>query len=447
MAETKISVKALFCKGLRDSSFYFISDFLSKVISIFIIPVIARMVSVKEFGIYDMFILVANIVVMISTLGMDSGGAILIAENIHDRKVLSLIIGFQIILNIIVLIILWMLSCLFFALGINKFFSLFEINWLFIYSLFYLLIYDTSSFLRWTGKAKQASIVNFLSIAGSIITGFIIFYFAPVKKIDVFLSGLALGLLGGVVFSIYLLKNHLINFKLSKINLIKKDLLKLSIPYIPAYMANYVMRITDRLIVISFLDPTALGYYALASRISAIPQQVLFSFSKGLRPIMFQNYKNESGKKMIKKVYEWYISLIPFALILAIFFAKPLTLLFGGTKYYNAIPLVPILLASTLYFSSIYFDGFGYSIKRKTYAIPIITGIAILVNIVISILLLKKFNIVGVALGTFFSSIFVSFVYAFFAEKLYPFQYNFRKIFFFILLSIIIITIKKLEVG
>lgn len=439
-AQTKDSISSLIYKGLTDSSFYFISDILSRVISFFVIPIIARMVSVKEFGIYDMFILVSNILVMLSTLGIDSGSAILIAENINNKKILSAIITFQMILNIIALVIFGGLSYLTFSLGINKFFSLFQLNCLFLYSLFYLIIYNTFNFLRWTGKAKQASFVNFLSISSSIGIAFIIFYLNPSKKIDVFLSGLTAGLFVGAILSLLLLKDYLFVFRFAKIQLIKNDLLKLSIPYVPVYISNRLMRITDRLIVISFLGSNILGYYSLASKISAIPQQILFTISKALRPIMFHNYHTESGKKMIKKTFEWYIYLAPIVIIGAIIFAKPITLLFGGNKYSNSISLVPILVSSTFYFSSLYFDGFGYSIKRKTYIIPIITGIAIIINVTLSILLLKKFNIVGVALGTFFSSIFFSFIYAFCAEKLYPFQYNFKKLSISYVFTMIIIV-------
>ena len=442
MGQNKLSVKSLFSQGIKDSSFYFISGVASKIVSIAAIPLVVRIVSVKEFAVYDMFLMVSGILLMISTLGMDSGGSIIIAENINNKKVLSRVIGLEMFSNILALLLFCLSGYIVFFSGVNMFFSISQLNYLFLYTLSFLVIYNTFNFLRWTGKAKEASFVNFLSTSVSTIVGFVVLYLSKSKNIDSFLLGISLGSFIGLFLCVYLLKEYLVSFKLSEIGKIRKELLKLSIPYIPTYIGNRLMRMIDRLIIITFLGPVALGYYALASRISNVPQQGLSVFSRGFRPIMFQNYMNEAGKKLVKKFYEWYMFFIPLELIIIIFLSKPITLLFGGAKYYDSIPLVPVLLLSTLYFSSLYFDGFGYSIKRKTHFIPIITGSAVVINAILSILLLKKFNTMGVALGTLLSSVFFSFTYVFFAERLYPFKYNFKKILCTTIITIFILIVR-----
>lgn len=81
MANSVPSARSLFFRALTDSSYYLTSDLGSKVISVAVLPIIVRTVSIKEFGTYDMFLMVSNILVMISTLGMDSGGGYY-----HSRK-------------------------------------------------------------------------------------------------------------------------------------------------------------------------------------------------------------------------------------------------------------------------------------------------------------------------------------------------------------------------
>ena len=131
---------------------------------------------------------------------------------------------------------------------------------------------------------------------------------------------------------------------------------------------------------------------------------------------------------MIRNFFHLYLIIIPIAFLIAYFIAEWAVELFGGNNYLRAAYLLPLALVSILFVQSSQANGFGYSIKRKTYYIMYITFFSVALNYVFSLLFGYFIGLEGVILGTLLAGIFKTYIYTLFSEKLYSFDYSFKLI-------------------
>jgi len=435
-------LKKLFLQGLKDSSYYLISNIASQLIRFAVFPILTRLVSLTDFAIYDMFLVVSAFLKLIVGLGMDSGSVIIITENLQNKAKLSFVLITILSVNTIFAGLLWLIVNIIFVFTSHFFFSLKVWNYLFTYLISMNIVYNIFNYLRFKGEAKSAAIINFLSASLGIVFGLIMLLVSKDKSIVSFLMGLVIGNVAGMLACIFLIREELLNFRfIEDAPKLLIEMMKLSLPYVPTYLGNQLMRIADRLVILNILGTETLGLYAVVLRIAALPSLALSIISKGFYPVLLKNCGTDSGKKFGCRFYHLYILCMPFAVTAALFLARPLILLFGGQKFSEVYYLIPIAIASTLLMGSFYFNGYGFVIERKTYIVSWITFVTVAVNVICSLILVQYIGLSGVALGTLIASLAASLTYTYLSEKLYTFGYNIRFI------AVVVLTSVAISVG
>lgn len=414
-------------KAVVDTNFYFFAQVGSKLLGLLIIPFLVRILSIAEFAHYDIFLMLSSLITTIVVLGVDSGIAIMIADHRENSKLVNFLFTYSLLFSVSVSLAMWGLALIIFPL-IPKIAPILEyINYLFLYVIFNLISYQVFNFIRWMGKAGVASIIGFVSYAIGVIFGFLLIYLKPNPILADYLFGIILGNFLGALASVSFCYKNLSFRWVSAYKIYLKELMKISLPFVPNYLANNVMMMTDRLVVVSLLGETSLGIYALANRFAQIPNFGFNIISRGFQPVMYLNYKVESGKSLIKKVYDYcHYAFIP-ALILMFFLAGPIVSIFGGEKYMDAVPLIPVITMSALIYGIMGLNGMGYSIARKTYYLTFISIFSIAMNVVFNYFLGIRFGILGISIGSLIVACIVSFLYTYLSEKLFTFSLNIKR--------------------
>lgn len=422
----KLNKNALFKKALLDTNYYFLAQAGSKLLGLLIIPFLVRILSIEEFAHYDIFLMLASIITTLTVLGVDSGISIMIADHKENTKLINYLFSFSLAFSVSSVLLLWGISIFVFP-YIDKLKEIVEyINFLFLYVLFNLISYQVFNFIRWMGKANVASIIGLTSYSLGVIIGFCMIYFNEKPQLVDFLFGITLGNFLGAVASILICYKY-INFKwTSKYNSFVKELMSVSLPFVPNYLATNLMMMTDRLVVVSILGEKSLGIYALANRFAQIPNFGINIITRGFQPIMYLNYKDISGTSLIKKVYDYSHYVLVIIIPFMYFLASPIVKLFGGIKYNEAIPLIPVITMSTMIYGIMGLNGMGYTIKRKTYIITLVSILSILLNTIFNIFLGTYFGVQGIAIGVLIVSCIIGIIYTFFSERLYSFNYNLK---------------------
>jgi O-antigen/teichoic acid export membrane protein len=402
------------------------ATFFIKLLSVIVIPFLTRTLSVEDFAIYDLFIVINSFLVMVLTLGMASGLAIKITELIADESKLAFLFMLSLFSCLFMTLLAWGICIsVVFVFDIGGL-PLFAWHGLFIYTFFSLISYTVFNFLRWTGKATIAALVNVLSAFLGLSIGISLMVLMR-NEVTLYIIGLVIGAILGGIACLYIVRQYIVGFKI--IDNWKeeiKDLLKLSLPFVPNYIGNRLLTLSDRLIILMFLDLKAAGIYALLSRIASIPNLFTGVLTSGFQPVLLKNYKVCEGRKLIRHFYNSYMVFICLAVITTYLIDDWVITFFGGEKYTASSYLVPVMVSSSLLMESGRFCGFGYVIARKTAQIMYITNFVLGLNILLSVLLAQILGLDGIIIGTLIAAMTRSFLHPFYAEKAYTFNYNFK---------------------
>ncbi|MCO7223795.1 lipopolysaccharide biosynthesis protein [Pleionea sp. CnH1-48] len=422
-----LKLSALWKTALTDSSHYLIANLAIKLLAVVVIPIITRMISIEEFAVYDLFLSANAFAIVFLSLGMDSGTAILIAEQKNDKAKLSGLLKITLLLSLSACLIL----CLVF-LSIVPFLPWEDLS---IKRAFYFSVFTFSSltsylcinFSRWIGRIKVAAYIGMISTILGIILGFSLLSID--KNIDSYFLGLSIGGLIGAFLVVFSLRDCLKEKSGRIVNKKQiREILTLSLPYVPNYLCNTLMVMADRLVILAVLDSKALGIYALLSRIASIPNLVINVASSGFLPILYKNYETPNGKQFIREVLHIYFYAIPLAFLLSVALESYIVEFMGGKAYSDNAHFMSIMLVSVLVTSATQLSGFSYNIKRKTQYIFYITFFALILNLGIGYVFALQWGLWGVFLSTLLVSVMRITSHLYVSEKLYSFSYSWIKI-------------------
>jgi O-antigen/teichoic acid export membrane protein len=419
---------SLIKKSLSDSKYYLIANIGNKALALLVIPILAKTIGVEEFAIYDLFLVISAFLQIFVILGIDSGIAVLLAESQNDKRTLSFFYLSTLIISLTLIFLGTVIFTVVFI-YVDTLFLLSREIWIYIglYVLFNMINYHTFNFLRWVERAKDASFVTLFSYILGMCIGLSFLYLE--QTIESYLQGLVIGLFIGSLIALYISRDYIFGFRIidnAKERLI--ELLKLSLPFIPNYLAGSLMQMADRVVILMLFGKYELGLYAVITKLAMIPQVLMGTVTGGFLPVMFRNYKTEKGVKLIRNFFHLYLILIPISFAIAYLLADWAVELFAGSSYMSSSYLLPMALVSILFVQSSQANGFGYSIKRKTHYIMYITFLSVVVNYIFSLLFGYWMGLEGIILGTLIAGIFKTYLYTLYSERLYSFGYSFKMI-------------------
>ncbi len=175
-----------------------------------------------------------------------------------------------------------------------------------------------------------------------------------------------------------------------------KYILAYSLPNLPYALSGLIIAVFGRFVVGGNNGFAEAGIYSFASNIGALMGIVILVTHQAWNPYYFR-YMNDKDTTSINKDYNliWKLSLIA-ALCLSCF-GSEIGVILGRPQYYSSLYLVPIfVLGYVLYqWAYVYMRNCGYAKKIIWNAVAvIISGIS---NVVLSVILNKKWGNVGVA--------------------------------------------------
>lgn len=428
---------SLWAKAFSDSSHYLLVSLIVRGLSLVVIPLLTRLFSLEQFAIYDLFLAGHGILFVLCGLGLDSGTAILLTESSADRQKLSLLLVLSIISTSFSVLLVWLIGVPVFVILDFDAIQLDVWSLLCAYSCFSLISHISVNFSRWVGRVKTAAYLSLVSSVSGMVAGIALLMVLG-QKIDYYLYGLTFGAFGGSLISLFIFRDYISGVSIDKLPpRFLKEVFKLSLPFVPVYLGNSLMQMTDRFLILVLLDLKALGIYALVSRIASIPGIFVNVLRAGFLPVLFKNHQSDEGQRFIRQVLYCYATLIPIGVIVSYFLSDYATRFFGGESYDTASPFLVVMVTSVLISSSTAFNGFGYTIMRKTPQVMYITYGSLVLNLLLSAFLALYIGLAGIVVGTLVAAAVQSFLYTYFSERLYRFGYNLGYIYLFVVSSCI----------
>lgn len=387
---------------VKNTAILAIGRVLPQLASLVTLPILTAFLSKIEYGTYDLVNTLVMLVLPIATLQIQSAAFRFLIECRNSPLEISKIVS-----NIFfVTIPLSLITCII----IPFFFSDYSILTRLLIGV-YLFVdtiqITTGQIIRGIGLNKDfsisACIVSFINMLGVILGVWIL-----KGGLNGVLFSLIISQLVGVIY--YIKKGNLISYLNLKLFSSKKikDMLSYSWPMIPNNLSNWILSLSDRLVITFALGIEATAIYGVANK---IPN--LLSFGQSILVMAWQ--ENASIAKDDKNVSEYYSKMLRkvfdlmFGLTVLLISMTPIIfgLLIKG-DYHEAYFQMPILILAMFFYVMSSFFGGIYIAHKKTLSVGITTIIAAIINVVIDI---SFVSIIGIWAGSISTLIAYAFLY------------------------------------
>lgn len=408
----KFNTSASIKKYLFNTGWLFVEKVLRMGLGLFVGVWISRYLGPEQFGHFSYVQSFVGLFAAIATFGLDG---IVVRELVKDESKRDKLLGTAFVLKLIGAILVLLI------LGLTSNFTAndYATN-LLIFIIASATVFQSLNVIDFYFQSKVLSknvvFANIISLfISAIVKIFLILHEAPliafayVILFDSFV--LALGLL------YFYLRNNLAISSWSFDKNIAKQLVKDSWALIFGGLAASIYMKIDQVMINEIMNSEAVGYYAVAVRLSEIWLVITVVLTQSFAPSIIQA-KKINNKLYLKRIQAMYNLLVKIALLISVFtfiFSKYIITLMYGEAYFASIAILNIYIWSTL-FVFLSNASWAYYINenlQKIASMRLIYGA--IINIILNIFLVEHFGLVGAAYSTLISysisSYFVNYFY------------------------------------
>jgi len=417
----------------KDTLIYGTNTIIGRFLGFFLVPFYTNKFLPEEYGIITIIYSYIAILNVFFSIGLESG----YMKFTSTREVGTEKQNFS-TPYIIVLFNSFLLSCLIFFFS-SELTSVFQIDSSYGYLIKYsavILFFDTIvlipfALLRLNNKAKSFAGIKITNIVLNVLLNIILISFFNFGIEAVFISNLIASLVTFILLLPLLKKNF--SFSINKDLL--KELLKFSLPWIPAGIAANLVQIIDRPILKYLTDDKIVGIYTANYKLGIFMMLVVSMFEFAWRPFFLNNAKEPDAKKIFSKVLTIFILFCSVVFLIISFFIEdivkinlPFNYHLIGKAYWEGLEIVPVILfAYILYGIYINFMA-GIYIEKKTKYLPLITGAGAIANIISNFILIPEYSYMGAAISTLISYAVMMTGIFLVSQKYYKVNYEYKKV-------------------
>ena len=402
---------------VRDGLIYTIPSFVSRGISVLLIPLYTRVLSPADYGAWDMLLVFMNLVRLTAALEISQAVARFYTEEKNDEgrsTCASTALWFTLVANGIVFLIAQLFSPAIsrLLLGTAELTPVFRLGTVLVLcnGVFYLV----QNQFRWELKSKGYAVV---SLAVSIVTAAASVVLAYVFKLGLYgiLLGSIIGSLAGLIYGVWSLrKTFRFSFSLERL----KSMLTFSAPLVFSGIAVFISHYIDRIMIRHFLTLEALGLYSLAFRFASVITLVMVGFNYALTPLVYKHYEEEETPANLSVIFRYFLFFALLAYAAMGMFAREILVLFTTPDYYAAAGIM-IFMVPAIILSNMYVFAPGIAIRKKTKFILLINVLGALLQIVFNYIFIPPFGYTGAAGATCLGYLCIFILYMVFSQHYY----------------------------
>lgn len=387
---------------LKNTGFLTLSNFGSKILIFFLIPIYTNVLTTDEYGLYDLIVTTVSLCIPIFTLNIqESIIRFCLDETKSDNEVLK--IGLKYNFFSFIVIILICLLCFF-----TGFFKISKIYLIFFCLMFISesLYYSFMKYARGIGEIRKSA------LAGVINTFFIIIFnicFLCWFKFGVYGYFVAT-ILSYFIATCYIIislrkKIFILNDKNINTNT-KKEMLRYSIPLIFDNISWWIINVSDRYIITYILGVAANGIYSIAYKIPSVLNVFQSIFNQAWTISAVKENDNDS-KLFYSNIYNLYNISMVFVCSFLICFDKFIAKILFAKEFYSAWMYAPFLMIAVVFGALSGLLGGVFNAMKDSKTLSITTIVGALINIILNIILVYKIGIIGAAVSTLIAYIVV----------------------------------------
>lgn len=405
---------------VKNIGFLSISQFSTKILTFFLVPLYTSILSTNQYGVYDLFTTTIGLLIPIFTLHIVE--AVLrfsLEPNRRPTDVFTNGIVIEscggIVLSVFILV--------------NKFTNIIPaINEYLVY--FILMFIAEVIYQFFTYFSRGINDVLAISIAGIIstvvvISTNIVFLLVLKKGLEGYFLATILGNISAMIFLFFRLKIwkyiciKSIEYKLCR------EMLGYSAPLILNQISWWINNASDRYIVIAVCGVAANGVYSIGYKIPNILSTLQGIFNSSWVLSATQDYDENDSKGFFSSTYATYNFLMTVTCSLIIVMTKLIAKLLYAKEFFEAWKYVPFLTIAVVFGALSGYLGGIFTAVKDTKAISLTTLFGAIINICLNFLLVNRIGPLGAAIATMLSGYAIFVVRYIWSKKYIKFKINF----------------------
>ena len=212
------------------------------------------------------------------------------------------------------------------------------------------------------------------------------------------------------------------------------EMLRFGLPTVPASFSSIMVQVVDRPILLILTSSATVGLYQTNFRL-AIPMMMFVTvFEYAWKPFYLSHRDDEDAKPMFSRVMTLFTVVCGAIFLVTVLFMPYIVQMpfiggrFINPAYWTGMTIIPVVMFA-YFFNGVFINlAAGLHITKKTGWLPVSTGIAAIVNVAVTYLLVPVMGIDGAAwakVAAYVSSVLALWWYL---QKVYPMRYDINRI-------------------
>ncbi len=179
------------------------------------------------------------------------------------------------------------------------------------------------------------------------------------------------------------------------------SLFSFGLPMVGNLVSIWVLQLADRYLLSHLGSLAETASYTVAYSLGGVLGALVLSpFSLAWPTAMFAIAKRDDAASVFRQIFRWYSLFLLFATAGLMLASVCVLYLFFPVSYYVAVPVIPIVALSIMFFGIYNYFTVGISIRRKTWLAVVLTALAALTNVGLNLWLIPSYGAIGAAFAT-----------------------------------------------
>ena len=204
-----------------------------------------------------------------------------------------------------------------------------------------------------------------------------------------------------------------------------KQLLVYSFPLAVAMIPITLIDISDRYFLLAYSSLREVGLYSIGYKAGILIRLLIaWPFALAWGPFVISVKDRPEAKQLYARIMDYYLACSLFATLAISILSREVLMAVAPQNYWEAYRVVPLIAISCSIFGIYTIVNIGSYITKKTKRIPVITSMAVCINLLLNYLLVPSYGMMGAAVATVIAYTCMSAGMAYLSQQVYRVCYS-----------------------
>jgi len=213
-----------------------------------------------------------------------------------------------------------------------------------------------------------------------------------------------------------------------------KSMLSFGLPTVPSSFSSIMVQVADRPIMLMLTSASVVGMYQTNFRL-AIPMMMFVTvFEYAWKPFYLNHRDEPNAKELFARIFTVFTAICGGIFLITSFFIEYIVRLpfIGGRlinpDYWEGMTIIPIVMIA-YFFNGVFINmAAGLHIEKRTGFFPLATGVAALVSVAATWVLVPSYGMMGAAWAKVIAYLISAIMLYLFVQRIYPMKYEWGKV-------------------